>query len=234
MLRAGDFALPGTVHARESPQNSTKKCFGSEADPPKVVGAHRRCADMCTCVHVHTTRRVVSRAAERSGECGSKKKSRTRAGCTHMHMHTLTHVRAGECTHAHTNVRCGECAHMHVHVLHEKHNRTLTPAHTCDRVKIVRAESAPRMRVYVYTCTLWVHVSAPKVRFTSRGAKRRVRHEKEKTNRAMRMCTLRVHILLNTCALRVHVTAPEGCGLTSRGAERSEADRALRKRKSNA
>ena len=53
-------------------KSSPKLSFGSEADPPKVVGAHRRCADMCTCVHVHTTLRVVSRAAERSGECASK------------------------------------------------------------------------------------------------------------------------------------------------------------------
>ena len=76
------------------------------------------------------------------------------------------------------NVRAGECAHMHVYVCtlrvheihapegcrkksthpkgatteakrgHEKHNRTLTPAHTCYRVKIVRAEIAPRMRAH--------------------------------------------------------------------------------------
>ena len=50
---------------------------------------------------------------------------------------------------------------------HEKHNRTLTPAHTCDRVKIVRAESAPRMRTpavssraraRIYMCTEGAHV----------------------------------------------------------------------------
>ena len=43
---------------------------------------------------------------------------------------------------------------------HEKHNRTLTPAHTCDRVKIVRAEIAPRMSAHarVYTCAPKVHM----------------------------------------------------------------------------
>ena len=39
-----------------------------------------------------------------------------------------------------------ECVTTEAKRGHEKHNRTLTPAHTCDRVKIVRAESAPRKR----------------------------------------------------------------------------------------
>ena len=75
---------------------------------------------------------------------------------------------------------------------HEKHNRTLTPAHTCDRVKIVRAESAPRMRT-------------PAV--SSRARARIYMHPKGACIRTR----------------RVRFNEPG-----------SEADRALRKRKSNA
>ena len=45
-------------------------------------------------------------------ESALRKRNHAPAGCTHMHMHTLTHVRAGECAHMRTqNVRAGECAH---------------------------------------------------------------------------------------------------------------------------
>ena len=87
-------------------------CSRARSDPQQneeFLGAertHRRwwehTAGVRTCahgVHVHTTRRVVSRAAERSGECATKKRNHAPCGCTHMHMHTLTHVRAGECAH---------------------------------------------------------------------------------------------------------------------------------------
>ena len=108
-------------------------CSRARSDPQQneeFLGAkrtHRRwwehTAGVRTCahgVHVHTTRRVVSRAAERSGECATKK-NHAPCGCTHMHMCV-----AGERAHMRTqNVRAGECAHMHVHVctrrVHEIH-----------------------------------------------------------------------------------------------------------------
>ena len=103
-------------------------------------------------------------------ESALRKRNHAPAGCTHMH--TLTHVRAGERAHMRTQTCVPESAHTCTHTCttteakrgHEKHNRTLTPAHTCDCVKIVRAESAPRMRVYMCTfgahiiCTLRVHI----------------------------------------------------------------------------
>ena len=74
----------------------------------------------------------MSRGAKRRARC--EKHARTLR--THVHVCTCRRVRphARKCTT--TEAKRG----------HEKHNRTLTPAHTCDRVKIVRAESAPRMR----------------------------------------------------------------------------------------
>ena len=153
-------------------------------------------------------RRVVSRAAERSGECASKR-NHAPAGCTHMHMHTLTHVRAGERahmrTHAYAPAGCMKSTHpkgarktcthpkgatTEAKRGHEKHNRTLTPAHTCDRVKIVRAESAPRMRTPAVSSRARARIlHAPKgcmyphlrVRFNEPGseADRALRKEKE-------------------------------------------------------
>ena len=93
-------------------------CSRARSDPQQneeFLGAkrtHRRWWEHTqVCGHVHTTRRVVSRAAERSGECATKKKK----SCTlrvhshaHAHAHTCTCRRA--CTHAHTNVRA-ESAH---------------------------------------------------------------------------------------------------------------------------
>ena len=56
-----------------------------------------------------------------------------------VHAHTCTRSVTTEAKRGHEKRTSGECAA-------KKKNLTLTPAHTCDRVKIVRAESAPRMR----------------------------------------------------------------------------------------
>ena len=80
-----------------------------------------------------TPPKVVSRAAERSGECASKR-NHAPAGCTHMHMHTCAFRRA--CTHMRTQMCVPDSAHTcvctrRVHEIHapegctKKHARTL-------------------------------------------------------------------------------------------------------------
>ena len=91
-----------------------------------------------------------------------EKKSRTLRVHSHAHAHAYTCACRRACTHAHTNVRAGERAHMRTHA--------------CARIapfgcmKNITARSHLRTHVIV-----------------SKSCERRVRHEKEKTNRAMRM-----------------------------------------------
>ena len=130
-----------------------EKCeFGSEADPtegwfhePRSEAesalrkeiTHPAGALTCTCTRLHM---CVPESVHTCAHKCACRRVRTHAyapaGCMKS-----THPKGARktCTHpkgATTEAKRG----------HEKHNRTLTPAHTCDRVKIVRAESAPRMR----------------------------------------------------------------------------------------
>ena len=62
-------------------KSSPKLSFGSEADPPKVVGAHRRCADMCTwcaCAH-HPKGGFTSRGAKRRVRFEKTRNDRSKA-----------------------------------------------------------------------------------------------------------------------------------------------------------
>ena len=155
----------------------------------------------------HPSGGFTSRGAKR--RVRFEKRNHAPCGCTHMHMHTLTHVRAGERAHMRTQMCVPESAHtcmctyctLRVHEIHAPEGCTKNiTARSNLRTHVIVSKSCerrvrhacahlrcPRVHARVYTCTLWVHVSAPSVRFTSRGAKRRVRHEKKKTNLAMRM-----------------------------------------------
>ena len=125
-LERGEFALKISMHraargdsarAREAIQPKILRkvkigVFGSEADPPKVV----------------------SRAAERSGECASKNHApegwfhdHAPGGCEKEITHTCRCALTCTCTRSHMCVpeSVHTCAHMHVHVctrrVHEIH-----------------------------------------------------------------------------------------------------------------
>ena len=70
--------------------------------------------------------------------------------CTCTRSHMCVPESAHTCTCTYAPAGCMKSTHPKRNdrskARSRKHNRTLTPAHTCDRVKIVRAESAPRMR----------------------------------------------------------------------------------------
>ena len=71
--------------------------------------------------------------AKRTTSRGAKRRVRFEK---EIYAHTCTRSVTTEAKRGHEKRTSGECA--------AKKNRTLTPAHTCDRVKIVRAESAPQ------------------------------------------------------------------------------------------
>ena len=126
-----------------------KKCeFGSEADPTEGW--------------FHEPRSEAESALR-------KKKSRTRRVHSHAHAYTCACRRVR--THAYAPAGFMKSTHPKGATTeakrgHEKHNRTLTPAHTCDRVKIVRAESAPRMRTPAVSsrarARIYIYIHAPK------------------------------------------------------------------------
>ena len=132
---------------------------------------------------------MVSRAAERSGECASKKRNHAPCGCAHMHMHmhTLTHVRAGERAHTRTQMCVPESAHTcmctyctrRVHEIHAPEGCT----------KNITARSNLRTHVIV-----------------SKSCERRARHA------CAHLRCPRVHARVYTCAPKAHVIhAPFGC-----------------------
>ena len=149
-------------------------CSRARSDPQQneeFLGAkrtHRRWWEHTqVCGHVHTTRRVVSRAAERSGECATKKEIMHPAGaltctCTRSHMyvpdsvHTCAHKCAsGECAtkkeimHPAGALTC-TCTRSHMYVPESVH----TCAHKC--------ASGECAHMHVHVCTRRVHeIHAP-------------------------------------------------------------------------
>ena len=137
------------------------------------------CACRRACTHAHTNVRAGERAHKRA-----------KRACRRVRTHACAHARCGECaakSHARTHAPRPKRSEVTKNITARSHLRThVIVSKSCER----------RVRhACAYTRAPSVHVlyapfgciSAPSVRFTSRGAKRRVRHEKEKTNRAMRM-----------------------------------------------
>ena len=163
-----------------------------------------------TCSRARRNSKIANK--KNYGVLGAKRRVRFEKEITHpagaltctCHMHTLTHVRAGERAHMRTQTCVPKSAHTctttSLRFGHEKHNRTLTPAHTCDCVKIVLAESAPRMRVYTVIFTFGC-ITAPEGAVYEPRSEAESAPRKEKTNRAMRM-----H---RRCIRLIH--APFGC-----------------------
>ena len=173
------FVAGTCSRARRNSKIANKKNYG-------VLGAKR----------THPKGGFTSRGAKRRVRF---EKSRTRRVHSHAHAHAHTCACRRACTHAH---KCA-CRRVRTHAApfgcmkstHPKNNRTLTPAHTCDRVKIVRAESAPRMRTPAVSsrarARIYMHPKGACIR--TEGAVYEPRSEaesaprKRKTKLAMRM-----------------------------------------------
>ena len=132
--------------------------------------AHKMCVpeSVHTCAHKRACRRVRThaRAHARCGECAAKSHART---------HARTHAPRPKRSEVTKNITAR--SHLRTHVIVSKSCERRV-RHACAYIR------APKVHMLYapFGC-----ISAPKVRFTSRGAKRRVRHEKEKTNLSMRM-----------------------------------------------
>ena len=122
--------------------------------------------------------------------------SKLRLGASHT-CTQRTHARSAHMHAAHTCTQRTHARSAHMHA-----------AHTCTRTRALNV-------------TLRVHVSAPfGCGLTSRGAKRTVRYEKEKTNRAMRMHLRCIRLNLTSFGplhgpLRLRSAPLPGCGLPS-------------------
>ena len=197
--------------------------------PPAHAHAHT-CACRRACTHAAHTNARAGECAHMHAACTLRAESAHTGVCTRR-VHEI-HAPEG-CTKKHARTRRvprPKQSEVTKNITARSHLRThVIVSKSCERrVRHACAYNMCTEGAHVYTCTQRVHVSAPKVRFTSRGAKRRVRPEKEKKPSHGDAPKVRPY---NTCTRRVHVTAPEGCGLTSRGAKRTvryEKEKAMR------